>query len=55
MAEKTYTFTLNESALNIVGAALGEIPFKVAAPVVNELNRQIAEQNAPAAGVDPNA
>jgi hypothetical protein len=46
--EKTFTFTLGQDALNIIGAALGEMPLKISGPVVNELNRQIQEQIAPA-------
>jgi hypothetical protein len=30
--------------LQILSAALGEIPFKIAAPFIEKLNKQIAEQ-----------
>lgn len=33
--------------LQIIGAALAELPFRVAAPVIEEINRQIAEQQRP--------
>ena len=35
---------LTEQDLQILSAALGEIPFKIAAPLVDKLNKQIAEQ-----------
>jgi hypothetical protein len=44
MNEKTFSFALTQSVLDIIGAGLGELPFKVAAPLVNELNRQIQMQ-----------
>ena len=39
-----YKITLTEQDLQILSAALGEIPFKIAAPLVEKLNKQIAEQ-----------
>lgn len=38
----TYTLTLSEQQLQIIGAALAEMPYRVAAPVLDEINRQIA-------------
>ena len=35
---------LTQEHLQIIGAALAELPFRVAAPVIEEINRQIAEQ-----------
>ncbi len=35
---------LTEQDLQILSAALGEIPFKIAAPLVDKLNKQITEQ-----------
>lgn len=35
---------LTEQDLQILSAALGEIPFKLAAPLIDKLNKQIAEQ-----------
>lgn len=29
---------------NIIGAALAELPFRVAAPLIQELHRQVADQ-----------
>ena len=40
----TYKIELTEQDLQILSAALGEIPFKIAAPFVEKLNKQIAEQ-----------
>lgn len=39
-----YKIMLTEQDLQILSAALGEIPFKIAAPLVEKLNKQIAEQ-----------
>lgn len=39
-----YKITLTEQDLQILSAALGEIPFKIAAPFIEKLNNQIAEQ-----------
>lgn len=40
----TIKVELTEQDLQILSAALGEIPFKIAAPLVEKLNKQIAEQ-----------
>ena len=42
----TYTLQVTEEQLVIIDRALQEMPFRVAAPVVHDLNRQIAEQQA---------
>jgi hypothetical protein len=47
----TYTLVLEEQMLNIVASALSELPFKVAQPVIAELQSQILSQNKPAAPV----
>jgi len=39
-----YEIKLTEQDLNILSAALGEIPFKIAAPFIEKINKQIAEQ-----------
>ena len=39
-----YKITLTEQELSILSAALVELPFKIAAPLVERINRQIAEQ-----------
>lgn len=36
-----HTLTLSDEHLNIIGAALAEMPLKLALPVVQEINRQI--------------
>ena len=45
----TYTLTLTQDMLNVIAAALGELPMKHAAPVVQEINKQIAGQMKPQA------
>ena len=42
--EMMHTLTLTDQQLQIIGAALSELPYRVAAPVVAEINRQIAAQ-----------
>mgnify|MGYP001432781106 CR=1 FL=1 len=39
-----YTITLNQQDLQTLNAAFGEIPFKVSAPLIDKLNKQIADQ-----------
>lgn len=39
-----FVLTVNKEQLNVISAALGELPFKYANPVVIELNRQIVMQ-----------
>ena len=49
---QTLTFTLTVEQANLILQALGEVPFKVSAPLVQELQKQAAEQlqqEAPAA------
>lgn len=40
-----YKLVLNEQDLQVLNMAIGELPFKVAAPLVQKLNVQLAEQN----------
>lgn len=35
---------LTQEQMQIIGAALAELPYRVAAPVIDEINRQIAAQ-----------
>ena len=37
-----HTLTLTDQHLQIIGAALAELPYRLAAPVLEEINRQIA-------------
>ena len=39
-----HTLTLNDEQMQIIGAALAELPYRVSAPVLAEINRQIAAQ-----------
>lgn len=41
---KTYSLKLDEQQVNIIGAGLGELPFKISSSVINELNKQLMEQ-----------
>lgn len=36
----------NEQQLNVLSAALVELPYRVAAPLINHINHQIQEQRA---------
>ncbi len=49
---QTYAVQLTIEQWQVIGAALGDIPFKTAAPLVAELNKQIAEQRKPQAVSD---
>ena len=40
-----HTLTLTDQQLQIIGAALAELPYRVAAPVMAEIERQIVEQS----------
>lgn len=42
----TYTLNLSDADIMVIGAALGEVRFKDAAPVVEKINRQLDAQNA---------
>lgn len=41
---RTFTFTLTESQTNMILGALGELPFKSSADVINALHRQANAQ-----------
>jgi hypothetical protein len=45
----TYTLTLSQEQLNVIAAGLSELPFKHAAPVVAEINKQVSGQMKPQA------
>jgi hypothetical protein len=47
--EQTFTITLTRAQLDIIGTALGELPFKIAAPLFNDINQQITDQAKPPA------
>ena len=40
----TYKIELTEQDLKVLNMAIGEIAFKVAAPLVEKINKQITEQ-----------
>ena len=39
-----YTLSLNEQDFSVLSAALVEMPFKLAAPLIQKINLQIAER-----------
>lgn len=41
---KSFTFTFTAEQLRVIDQALQEIPFKFAAPLVAEINKQIEAQ-----------
>jgi hypothetical protein len=44
LSMKTITLTLTQEQLQILNAALGEIPYRVAAPLIASINAQIHDQ-----------
>ncbi|WP_158637493.1 hypothetical protein [Paracoccus sulfuroxidans] len=38
-----HTLTLTDQQLQLIGAALAEMPYRMAAPIMAEINRQIAQ------------
>lgn len=48
MNPQTFTLTFTEAQLAVINAGLQELPMKHAAPVVMDINRQIAAQQEPA-------
>lgn len=45
----TYTLALTQEQLSVIAAGLQELPFKLAAPIVAEINKQISTQMQPQA------
>jgi hypothetical protein len=41
---KTITLTLTQEQLHILNAALGDVPYRVAAPLIASINSQIQRQ-----------
>jgi hypothetical protein len=41
---KTVTLTFTQEQLQILNAALGEVPYRVAAPLIASINAQIHDQ-----------
>jgi hypothetical protein len=41
---KTFQLTFNQQQLQILNAALVEMPFKMAAPLIEEINNQLRQQ-----------
>jgi hypothetical protein len=40
---ETITITISAQTLNTIGAALQELPYKVAQPAINEIDKQVKE------------
>lgn len=49
---ETYTIILSKNELNVIGIALGELPFRISAPVVELINKQILRQTTQPCGPD---
>jgi hypothetical protein len=47
--DQSITITLEAQAWNVVLAALGEAPYRVAAPLINRIMEQVQAQQSPAA------
>lgn len=41
---KTFTFTFTEEQINILAAGLGELPLKHSNPVLQDMSKQLQEQ-----------
>lgn len=48
-----FNLSLNKEQLGIINAALMEAPYRIAAPLINELNVQVQRQFDIAKGDDP--
>lgn len=46
---QTFTLTLTEAQLNLVGKALGKLPYEDVAPTINAIMQQVVEQQRAAA------
>lgn len=42
--EQTYTLSLTDKDLQILAAALDEVAFKLAAPLINKINSQLSQK-----------
>lgn len=42
--KKEYTFKLTVQDLTVIDSVLQNLPYKVAVPIINKINTQIAEQ-----------
>jgi hypothetical protein len=44
MTMKTFTLNFNEQQLQVLSAALVELPFKTSAPIIQHINAEIQKQ-----------
>ena len=49
---KTYGLTLDEQQLDIIGRALSDVPYRIAAPVIQSIEMQIRAAEVPRPGGD---
>ena len=52
--EKTYPFTVTSQELTIIGDGLSQLPYKTSVAIIQKLNAQIKEQDAPKPQVEHN-
>lgn len=52
-SQPSYTIVLSTNDLATIGAALGELPHKLAQPVITRIQKQINEQEQPKGIVTP--
>ena len=45
--EQEFTLKLTLEQLNLIAAGLGELPFRVSHQMINEISRQVGEQQQP--------
>ena len=43
----SFVLTVEESEINVIGAALAELPFKVSSGLIQKLKQQVNEQQKP--------
>jgi hypothetical protein len=49
MNDKIVTIQISVSALDVIGGALGKLPYEVSQPIIDELRRQVVPQLQPEA------
>jgi hypothetical protein len=54
MGAKMFTFVITADQLQVIDRALAEMPFRLAAPVLNALNEQLSRQRPALQAVENN-
>lgn len=49
---KIYQIRLTDAQLGVIGAALAEMPYRAASPVINDIQNQMAVMDTPPAPVE---